>query len=127
MVFVYGKTEPDEGLRVLRARPNGDVEVGQLRSVREGQPIHGELVRLEQRPEHAQLFDVDVLLEAPSPSASGVADDHAAAPAAVPQEPAPTARRPRAGPPQVASPAYRRNWDRIFGAWPTTSKKDAPN
>lgn len=88
MVFVYGKTEPDEGLRVLRARPNGDVEVGQLRSVREGQPIHGELVALRPR-EGSPLIDVQVLHDARPPA---------------------TGR-----PAKVATAAFRAGWDRIFG------------
>ena len=59
--------------------------------VREGRPLHGELVRLKAREESGRLFDVEVL--------------HKAKPE--PQRTAP-------GPAQVATDAYRKNWDRVF-------------
>jgi hypothetical protein len=61
--------------------------------VKEGQPIHGELVTLKPRGESPRLFDVDVV--------------HDARPV-----------QPRSGSAQVATRSYRDNWDRIFGAPP---------
>ncbi len=60
-----------------------------MRPTRDGEPIHGELVRLSQRPEHNQLFDVDVLHDA-----------------------RPAGERP--GPAQIATREYRENWEKIF-------------
>ena len=91
VLLVGGPTESGEGCHVLRKRDD-HLEVGELRAVREGRPLHGELVRLKPRPESERLFDVDVVMPAPDR----------------PEE------RGNAGPAQVASDAYRRNWDRVF-------------
>jgi hypothetical protein len=48
------------------------------------------VVRLKPREGQERLFDVDVLVDAPS-------------------------RRDHDGPPQVVSESYRHNWDAIFG------------
>ena len=83
----HAVTEDGQGLHVLRKR--GDtIEAGLVRAAREGQPLHGELVRLRPR-EGTPLLDVEVLHDA----------------------------RPRAlgRPPKVATKAFRSGWDRIFG------------
>ncbi len=90
-VLIHGAT-PDGAHEVLRLR-NGRVEVGMLRRMEEGRPIHGEVVRLEPREEFPLLCDVEVVL----PRAD------ATAPPSV-----------RSGPPQVATERYRANWDAIF-------------
>jgi hypothetical protein len=90
VVYIHGPTESGEALHVLRQRDDR-IEVGQIRGLRPGAPIHGELVRLRPREGTERLFDVDVLLAAP---------EHAV----------------HAGPPQVASNAYRHNWDLVFGS-----------
>ncbi|HHH27250.1 MAG TPA: hypothetical protein ENK57_02720 [Polyangiaceae bacterium] len=87
LVFVGGRTD-DGGFRVLRSRENR-LEVGEMRAPREGQPLMGELVKLEPSEEHEQLFECETLVESPV--------------------------RTKAGPPQVASEAYRSGWERIFG------------
>lgn len=92
VVFVYGQDDSGD-YGVIRKR-DAQLELGRLRTVKEGQPLHGELIHLRPREEHAQLFDVEVL--------------HDARPEAE-----------RAGPPIVASRAYRDGWDRVFGATPT--------
>ncbi len=92
VVLVHGATVDGKGARVLRARP-GQVEAGEVRPLREGQPIApgGEIVRLVERADSNQLYDVKVDYTAPpGPSKSA------------------------GGPPQVASPAYRASWDRTF-------------
>src|SRR6185503_9594165 len=91
-VFVHSPLEKGEGYRVIRKRDDS-LEVGELRSVQEGRPIQGEMIRLTPREEHERLFDVEVVLPRPEhPDAS------------------------RSGPAQVATTAYRRNWEAIFGA-----------
>jgi hypothetical protein len=92
VVLVHGPTEDGAGARIVRARP-GKLEAGEIRPVREGQPINaGELVTLKPREGTPNVCDVNVL--------------HAA-------EPAKDVRG--TGPAQVATRAYRDSWERIFG------------
>lgn len=91
VVVVHSMTEDGRGWNVLRRR-EGRLEAGAMRPVVEGQPLHGEVVKLVPRegvPEGAPVFDVEVLY-AGEPSKSG--------------------------PAQVATRAYRANWDTIFAA-----------
>ncbi len=88
-LYVHSQSEHG-GYRVVRSRDDR-VEVGELRSVREGQPIVGELVKLTPTEEHDAVFDVEVLMEAPQPKTE------------------------HAGPVRVSSAAYRTGWDRVFG------------
>jgi hypothetical protein len=94
LLFVHSPVEQGEGYRVIRKHKQA-IEVGEIRSVKEGRPLHGELVKLTQRAEHAQLFNVEVV---------------------VPREDLTPGTRRGTGPAQVASEAYRENWDMIFGA-----------
>jgi hypothetical protein len=103
IVFVGGPAESGEGLRVLRKRED-TIEVGEIRPVQEGRPLQGELVRLKPRREHDRVFDVEVLLSR--------------------DEIHPRAALGHAGPAQVATDAYRTNWDAIFGAG---DEQDLPN
>ncbi|KYF48240.1 hypothetical protein BE08_25960 [Sorangium cellulosum] len=91
VVFIHSPVEQGEGFRVIRSREDR-IEVGELRPTEHGRPLTGELVKLTQRSEHARLFDVEVLLPAPR-----------------------AAEPPRSGPAQVATDAYRTNWEAIFG------------
>ena len=93
VVFVHSATESGDGLRVVRKRGEA-LEIGELRGIREGQPIHGDVVKLVPREGQERIFDVEVLLKAP-------------APISVPS---------RTGPAQVATTAYRTNWESIFGS-----------
>ena len=121
VVLLHGPSEAGDGIRVVRKREDS-IELGELRPMREGQPIHGEVVRLRQREEHALLFDCEVLVPAPARTdaspASEPAQQEAAstakAPALVPEERAPKAL-PHKGPPRVTSDAYRGGWELIFG------------
>jgi len=88
---IRGRTDDGEGLGVLRCR-EGRVEVGAVRPLREGQSIHGEVVRLHPHQGCPLVCDVEVQLAGPKRELSG------------------------SGPAQVASETYRRNWDAIFGA-----------
>jgi hypothetical protein len=95
VMMIHSPVEDGDGYNVLRMRESA-IEVGQIRALREGAPVHGEVVHLTQRPEHERLFNVEVLVKSPSPK----------------ELPA----RERSGPAQVATDAYRENWETIFGA-----------
>ena len=93
VVFVHSKADSGEGFRVIRKRADV-LEVGEIRPVQEGKPLQGEVVKLSPRKDHEQLFDVEVLVS---------------------KEEALGATRRSTGPAQVATAAYRSNWDAIFG------------
>lgn len=96
-VVLLGPPTPDgEGVHVIRAREER-VETGELRALKEGKPITGEIVSLEPRKENPRVCDVKSSYRAPS--AVGAK---------------------KKGPAQVATEQYRDNWDEVFGA---SSKK----
>lgn len=87
-------------VHILRRRSeDAPVEAGVLRPLEEGKPITGEVVTLRQRPELPLLFDVKTELESNS-------------------------ERPNGGPPQIATDAYRKGWDAIWGD--ATPRRDTP-
>jgi hypothetical protein len=89
-VVVLGPpTKDGEGVHVIRASDE-KVEAGELRTLKEGKPIHGEVLSLEPRKENPRVCDVRWSYRPPSPG-------------------------PKKGPAQVASQSYRDNWDEIFG------------
>ena len=95
VALVYAPTEDREGARILRAR-KGTIEAGEVRPVKDGQPTWGrEVVCLKPRTPEAQqapvLCDVEVI------------------------HPGQAAGEQK-GPAQIATDAYRDNWERIFGA-----------
>lgn len=102
VVMVHSPMDDGEGYHVLRMR-EGNVELGAIRNIREGAPIHGDVVRLSPRTEHQNLFNVEVLVKGPRA-----------------EEPS------RSGPAQVATDAYRTNWEMIFGGRDRGSN-NAPN
>ncbi|MEM7138352.1 MAG: hypothetical protein AAF500_17365 [Myxococcota bacterium] len=88
VAWVYGRSEDGRSYGVLRKK-NDQVQMGTLRPLEDGKPIHGELVKLRPRSESQALFDVET--------------QHSAT------------RAPRApGPSKVATPAYRSGWDSIW-------------
>lgn len=93
-LLVWGLSDGGRTAHVLRER-DGAVEAGRLRPVESGQPLTGDLVSLRRRPEFPLLFDVDVQVESPL-------------------KPRHTTDR-AAGPARVATAAYRRGWDAIWG------------
>lgn len=104
IALLHGPTEDGQGARLLRFR-EGSVQAGELRPVREGQPLGaGELVRL--KPLHHQLpvCEVEVL--------------HAPAKQAPEDAPDPAQTRSGTGPARVSTRRYRRNWNAVFGAKP---------
>lgn len=89
-VVVLGPPTPDgEGVRVIRAREER-IETGELRALREGKPITGEVVSLEPRKDNPQICDVRSSYKPDAES--------------------------RKGPAQVATKSYRENWDEIFAS-----------
>ena len=90
VVLLHSPTEDGGGVRVLRAR-RGEVELGEVRPLAEGKPISGEVVTLKPRPEAPRVCDVDVQYAA-------------------------NEARATAGPAQVATAAYRDNWEATFGS-----------
>lgn len=106
VALVHGLTEDGAGLRVLRSRPDR-LELAVLRPAREGQPLAaGELVRLLPRDASPLLWDVEVLYH---PGDEETAESGA--------------HRARSGPVQVATNAYRRNWEEVF----SSKSKPPPN
>jgi hypothetical protein len=93
VVFVHGPAESGEGVRVIRKR-QATLELGEIRPVKDGRPLSGELVKLKPREESERLFDVEVVA-----SRQEIAE----------------MTRGHAGPAQVATDAYRENWEAVFG------------
>jgi hypothetical protein len=104
VLFVGPRSDDGDGYKVLRHRDES-LEVGEIRSTQEGKPIHGEVVKLTPREGQERIFDVDVVV--PKKPARRSADDDAA---------------PRKGPAQVATDAYRENWELIFAPRRPTPK-----
>jgi hypothetical protein len=103
VVLLCGPTEDGGGVQVLRAREDR-VETGEVRPVKDGQPIVGDVVKLTQHADEPRLCDVEVLHEgeraAPKKSAGAKTSG---------------GRLTRGGPAQVATKAYRDQWTRVFG------------
>lgn len=92
VVLIGGPTENEGGFHVLRRRED-TIELGEVRALKEGQPIHGEVVRLHAREDNERIFNVEVLV----PSSQ-------------------KAPKSLGRPAQIATDDYRRNWEAIFGA-----------
>jgi len=105
-LLIHGVSEDGRDLAVLRAREDR-IEAGVVRRLKEGEAIHGELVKLKPRPEFPLLCDVEVELASPASKA-----------ASAPR------KLSHGGPAQVATPSYRANWDAI---WSKKPKSSAPN
>ncbi|HEX7670894.1 MAG TPA: hypothetical protein VF395_14965 [Polyangiaceae bacterium] len=118
LVLIHGRTKDGTGLGVLRARDER-LEIGTMRPLEEGKAIHGEVVKLTPRPETPLLFDAETQYSASEASEASEAPLAKADMSAQAKEDAPGAG---VGPPQVASEAYRKNWDAIWKRTP--SKRD---
>lgn len=105
VALICGRTEDGKGLHILRKRASG-IEAGVVQPLEEGKPIHGELVTLKQRGQ-TPVCDVEVHY---APKNAEVAH---------------TAGATRGHPAQVASDAYRKNWDAIWSR--TSDKASLPN
>lgn len=120
VVFVQGPTEDGKALSIVRIADD-KVSVGELREMKDGQPLHGEVVKLSRRPEHERLYDVEVL-HASSAALTGRkdADKDPQAEAANSL----TSQITRKGPSKVASDAYRSGWDLVFGQRASKDQKN---
>lgn len=96
---ILGPKTPS-GHKVVRVKGDqeGPKEVlfGEIRPVKDGEPIFGDMVRLDRKGD-SNVYGVETLLENP-------------------MKPEP----PRGGkrPPMVSSEAYREGWERVFGSKP---------
>ncbi|MBX3225908.1 MAG: hypothetical protein KIT84_29975 [Labilithrix sp.] len=97
VVLLGPPTADGGGVHVLRARDQR-LEAGELRNVEEGRPLTGELVTLQPRKENPRVCDVTDSYRAP----------------ALPPAQAPALPPTHKGPAQVATKAYRDNWDEVF-------------
>ncbi|MEY4515653.1 MAG: hypothetical protein RLZZ450_7775 [Pseudomonadota bacterium] len=123
-MLIHGVSEDGESFAVLRAREDR-LEAGIVRKVKDGESLHGELLRLTPRPESPLLCDVQV--EYAPPSAVTAASKYAAESAAAdgPHAPKLAAQKlQHGGPAQVATSSYRANWDAI---WSKPAKVNQPN
>jgi hypothetical protein len=94
VVLLGPPTSDGEGVHVLRAREER-VETGELRAMKEGKPITGEVVALEPRKENPRVCDVKSSYSPPAKMLSeGI----------------------KKGPAQVATKQYRENWDEVFAS-----------
>lgn len=108
VALIHGPTADGQGFNILRARDNR-LELGAVRPLREGAPITGEVVTLHPRQNFPALCDVETHFKAPE----RLSDQ---------QAPAAHTLAARAGPAQVATDEYRRNWDAIWSQ-PTDKSK----
>ena len=118
VVLLHSPSESGDGIRVVRKREE-TLELGELRPMREGQPIHGDVVRLTQREEHKLLFDCEVLVPAPKKEEKEL-------PAKAASDVAEPRQLAHKGPARVTTDAYRGGWDVIFGN-KRTGSNEAPN
>jgi len=88
VALLYSRSEDGRSFGILRRRED-ELQVGTLRALEEGKPIHGEIVTLRPRSESPLLFDVEI--------------EHAV-----------TAARQASGPPKITTKEYREGWDSIW-------------
>jgi hypothetical protein len=91
VVLLGPPTEDGAGVHVLRARDER-LEAGELRNLEEGRPITGEVVTLAPRKDNPRVCDVRESYVPPKTE---------------------TLQKAK-GPAQVATKAYRDNWDETF-------------
>ncbi len=91
--MVLGRDKESGALGIVRKRADR-VEAGIVQPLKEGVPIHGEVIQLHPR-EGTPLYDVEVHVAAPKTQSSAT-----------------TSVIPR--PAQVATDKYRKNWDQIY-------------
>ena len=110
IAILNGPTEDGQGARVVRIREGVGVSAGEIRPVRDGEPINqSELVRLHPMAENKRVCAVEVLH---APSVSNAKDAQ------------PADDRKSAGPARVSNEKYRQNWSVIFGSKDTKTDGD---
>lgn len=96
IAILSGPTEDGQGARMVRIREGGEVSTGEIRPMREGEPLNqAELVRLHPLDATQRVCEVEVLHgpEAPATSPSAASSP---------------------GPARVSNAKYRENWSTIF-------------
>jgi len=93
VVLLGPPTADGDGVHVIRAREER-IETGELRNVVEGKPITGELVSLKPRKDNPRICDVTDSFKAPAEAKAEKGK----------------------GPAQVATQAYRDNWEGVFAS-----------
>lgn len=81
---------PTDSESVIRLKDNGEVSIGSLKPINEGEPIVGEIVSVHETPMSPYVHECETVF---NPEDYGVS----------------------AGPSKVSSQEYRKNWDAIFG------------
>jgi hypothetical protein len=94
VALVYSRSEDGKAYGIVRKRKQ-EIQLGTLRHLEEGKPIHGELVRLRPRDDSPVLFDVETDPDGAALNGAGV-------------------NKPTHGPAQVATEQYRQGWDSIW-------------
>lgn len=98
IAILSGPTDDGQGAKVLRIR-EGDVSAGEIRPVRDGEPVNqSEVVRLHPLDPGQRVCAVEVL-HAPAKPAKAQQEQEA---------------RGSAGPARVSNARYRQNWSAIF-------------
>lgn len=121
IAILSGPTEDGQGARVVRIRDGGEVSAGEIRPVREGEPIHqSELVRLHPLDANKRVCAVEVL-HAPAASTSLTSPTSSANTATPDKRDTEPESKRSAGPVRVSNEKYRQNWNVIFGS------KDSPS
>jgi hypothetical protein len=127
IAILNGPTEDGQGARVVRIR-EGEVSAGEIRPVREGEPINQhEIVRLRPLDAQQRVCEIEVL-HAPGADAAALnkgegkdsSDESAAAPGDTRRK-----RNDTPGPVRVSNPTYRKNWSTIFE--PKKSRRGKPD
>lgn len=109
IAILSGPTDDGQGARVVRIREGGDVSAGEIRPVREGEPLNqSELVRLHPLDTNKRVCAVEVL------HGPGDAEPETAA----------AKRAAGGGPARVSNAKYRQNWSVIFGSHDEPSDGD---
>jgi hypothetical protein len=103
VVLIGPPTSDGAGLHVIRAREER-IETGELRAIKEGQPITGEIVTLEPRKDNPRVCDVTDSFKPPPGTSLALAHK---------------------GPANVATDAYREGWDEVFGGPDKTDQTPA--
>ncbi|MDH3201067.1 MAG: hypothetical protein OEM15_09260 [Myxococcales bacterium] len=88
VALLCSRSEDGRSYGILRRRKE-EIQVGTLRALEEGKPIHGEIVSLRPRSDSPMLFDVET--------------EHVMTPA-----------RTASGPPKISTKEYREGWDSIW-------------
>jgi hypothetical protein len=126
IAILSGPTEDGQGARVLRIR-EGDVTAGEIRPVREGEPInHAEVVRLHPLDSGQRVCAVEVL-HAPEQSDQRADADQERERTTAGAKARGESKRQEAsssGPARVSNAKYRKNWSTIFEAADKRSKRD---